>query len=368
MEHATPKQYMDIGGKTLLRHTIDRFTDIIPEQNIRVIIDANHRTLYQNSVTGLNLLNPCIGSNSRKNSIYNGLKSFSNLKDDDIILVHDAARPFIDAQDILKLLDNMSNFKAATLCHPVTDTLISIASNTYPDRNQFRAIQTPQAFWYKNLLDAHEHFSGQDHFTDDSALALAFGIDVAYVDGCKSNYKITTQDDLAMAEHLLKGKTMTRTGIGFDVHAFDEMPAKSIRIGGIDIPFSRKLKGHSDADVALHTITDALLGAVAAGDIGDHFPPSDQTYKNMDSAIFLQKAAEIVRNRGGDIINIDLVIMCEEPKIGPYKESIQKRIADILNLPQNAIGVKATTTEKLGFTGRKEGIAAQAVANIEVQR
>lgn len=365
-----PKQYCFLRGKTVLRHTIERFLDIIPPGRIRVIIDPDHAEWYQESVRGLEIADPAYGSNSRKESVYNGLKSFSNLRNQDIILIHDAARPFVDTADLKALLEAMRSSHAATLAHPITDTLIRTDTNDYPDRAILRAIQTPQAFRYETILRAHNHFVGQDHFTDDSSLVSATGETVEFVTGSKNNFKITTQDDFKMAEQIMAYNTVVRTGIGFDVHAFDENSAntQNIRLGGIDIPFPRKLKGHSDADVALHTITDALLGAVAAGDIGDHFPPSDKAYKNMDSGIFLKKAGDIIQERGGEIINIDLVIICEEPKIGPHKDAIQKRVAEILDIAPDKISIKATTTEQLGFTGRKEGIAAQAVANVEVPR
>ena len=235
------------------------------------------------------------------------------------------------------------------------------------DRTHLRAIETPQGFRYQDLMDAHRRFANEDRFTDDASLVSAFGIDVKLIASGHPNFKITNPEDFAMAEKLLNPKTRSLIGQGFDVHAFDAPgSSQSIRLGGIDIPFGQKLKGHSDADVVLHAITDALLGAIGKGDIGDYFPPSDMQFKNMDSAVFLEKARDMVLEFGATINNIDVTIICEEPKIGPHKDKMIRRIASVLNLEPQQIGIKATTTEGLGFTGRREGIATQAIASVSV--
>jgi len=360
-----PKQYMEIGGKAILRHTLDKFLEMDGLKEVRVIINPEHEGLYRKSVHGLNIGYFISGAKTRKDSIYNGLKALSNKKHKDIVLIHDAARPFFDAQDVRMLLETLQAYKAASLSCSNPNTLFDSSANGYVDRSNMRSILTPQGFHYGTIMAAHEKYLGSDDFTDDTALVKAMGEHVEFINSYAHNFKITTTDDLAMAEALLNNKrTTTRTGLGFDVHAFALEPSQNIRLGGIDIPHSKSLKGHSDADVVLHTITDALLGAVAAGDIGDHFPPSNNDFKNMDSAVFLKKAAEIVANKGGEIINIDVTIMCEAPKIGPHKERMQQRIAEILDVAVDKISIKATTTEKLGFTGRGEGIAAQAVVNV----
>lgn len=362
-----PKQYIEIGGKTILRHTLDKFLKIDGLKEVRVIINPEHERLYRKSVRGLSIGDFISGKKTRKDSIYNGLKALSNKKHEDNVLIHDAARPFFDAQDVLMLLETLRAYKAVSLFCSNPNTLFDSKTNNYIDRTNMRSILTPQGFHYETIMAAHEKYLGSDGFTDDTSLVMAMGEHVEFIDSYAHNFKITTADDLKMAEMLLNDKrTITRTGLGFDVHAFALEPSDSIRLGGIDIPHSKSLKGHSDADVVLHTITDALLGTIAAGDIGDHFPPSNNDFKNMDSAVFLEKAAKIVVNRGGEIVNVDVTIMCEAPKIGPHKERMRQRIAKILDVDLGKISIKATTTEKLGFTGRGEGIAAQAVANVSV--
>ena len=213
------------------------------------------------------------------------------------------------------------------------------------------------------IQKAHERFKGQN-FTDDTGLVSEMGIAVKIVQGSPFNIKITMPEDMIMAERNLAPRPrVPRTGIGFDVHAFGDA-SPSIRIGGIDIPHTHKLKGHSDADVLLHAITDALYGAIADGDIGSHFPPSNPAYKGKDSSFFLEEAVKAVKSKDGKIIHIDSVIMCEAPKIGPHRELIQHRIADMIGLSPSRVSIKATTTEELGFTGRREGIAAQAIVTV----
>lgn len=363
-----PKQYMNIAGKTILRHTIERFLKIEGLKELRVIINPDHEELYHKSVQGVDVGEYIVGSKDRKNSVYNGLMFFSDLHPKEKILIHDAARPFFDSGDIRTLLEVLQSKKAASLVCGNPNTLFDSQQNSYVDRANMCSILTPQGFHYETIMAAHKKYHGIDGFTDDTSLVMAMGEPVEFIDSYAHNFKITTQDDLEMAEALLNNKrTITRTGLGFDVHAFALEPSDSVRLGGIDIPHPKSLKGHSDADVVLHTITDALLGAVAAGDIGDHFPPSNNDFKDMDSVVFLEKSADIVRAKGGEIVNIDITIMCEAPKIGPHKEQMRDNIARILELDVDKISIKATTTEKLGFTGRREGIAAQAVANVSVE-
>lgn len=362
MGEGLPKQYRPLCGKPILRHTIEQFLECPGLQTLKVIINPDHEELYAEAVRGLDLLPPIHGSNSRKNSIYNGLKSFSNIQDKDIIVLHDAVRPFVRVDNIADSVRAACEYRAATLALPVPDTLRR--GGDYVDRDGLYAIQTPQAFEYGLIVEAHEKAAEQD-FTDDSALVEALGVKVHLVPGDRMNFKITTQDDFDMAEQVMMAKyNDIRTGQGFDVHAFDAEKPGPLRIGGIDIPHGHALKGHSDADVALHAITDAILGALGEGDIGQHFPPSDNAYKDMDSAIFLEKTMEIAARKNAILKNIDLTIICEAPKIGPYADAMKARIAEILHLTSDRINVKATTTEQLGFTGRGEGIAAQAIATL----
>ena len=366
-----PKQYQTIAGKTILRHTIEQFMHCPGIQSLCVVIDPAHTALYARAVEGLDLLEPVFGSDSRKSSIYNGLKSFYNLKNEEIILIHDAARPFIGHDEILTLVAEMQNIEAATLGIPVADTMRRSDDNENAgpvvDRQGLWAIQTPQAFRYGTIMAAHQKVGGdaETPYTDDSMLVSAAGVDVAIIKGHKRNFKITTADDLELARALIGARQQweTRSASGYDVHAFAE-DGDHVVLGGVQIPSDRSLKGHSDADVGLHAITDALLGTIAAGDIGTHFPPSDPQWKGADSGLFLEHAIQLVREKGGEIRHIDLTLICEMPKIGPYRPAMTERIAKICGITPDRVSVKATTTEGLGFTGRSEGIAAQAMATI----
>ena len=362
-----PKQYMDINGKPVLRHTIERFMNLPHLQSVRVIINSEHFNHYRKAVHGLNLEPHIIGSNSRKSSINNGLKSFTKAQHDETILIHDAARPLIKQQDILNLLAKLEEdgVDAASLATPVSDTLYSDRQSTTVERDHLWAIQTPQAFKIADIIAAHEKFANDDSFTDDASMFRAMNKKVTLVPSSRQNIKITTHEDLETARKLMSNQTTTRTAQGFDVHAFaTESTDKPLILGGIAIPHDRALTGHSDADVVLHAITDALLGSINQGDIGTHFPPSDNQWKDAASHIFLEHAAKLLRNDGGTIEFIDVTIIAEAPKIGVHREAMQQKIADILNISSKLVSIKATTTEKLGFTGRKEGIACQALATV----
>lgn len=355
-----PKQFIKIAGKTVLQHTIDTFKNIEGLQHISVVLNSQENIEQQNDFI------TCVGGKTRKDSVYSGIQSLSHLKPDDIVLIHDAARPFIKADDIEKLLSAMSKEKAATLAMPVADTL-RYKNQTQIDRNSLWALQTPQAFQYEIIKKAHEQADPLKEYTDDTSIVHAQGHKIEFVECGRHNFKITTPQDLEMAKQILETYE-TRIGQGFDVHAFDDTPTETIRLCGIDIPHNRTLKGHSDADVGLHTLTDAILGAIGEGDIGLHFPPSDNTFKDMDSAVFLEHAMALLREKGGQLINADLTIICEAPKIGKHRTAITKRMADIMGVSENCLNIKATTTEKLGFTGRSEGIAAQAVVSASLPK
>lgn len=355
-----PKQYLSMGGKPILRRTIEAFLACSDLRELRVVIDPAHRELYENAVLGLDLPPPVAGGSERNISIFNGIKSFSNLKYEDIILLHDAARPMIGSFAIHDVVTAVLNHDAATLAVPVTDT-IKYENGLYADRKGLWAIQTPQGFRYGLIKTAHEQASPDAAPTDDTVLVAAMGHEIAFVPGSRSNIKITTAEDLVIAEKLL-GAAETRTGSGFDVHAFTD--GNHVRLCGIDIPHRHALAGHSDADVMLHALTDALLGAIGAGDIGQHFPPSDPQWKGCDSGVFVQEAIRLVAARGGKIVNIDLTLICETPKIGPYRDAMRQRTAKLCGIGAERVNIKATTTERLGFTGRNEGIAAQAIANV----
>jgi 2-C-methyl-D-erythritol 4-phosphate cytidylyltransferase/2-C-methyl-D-erythritol 2,4-cyclodiphosphate synthase len=370
----TPKQYHTILGKSVIRHTLEHFQSHPNCTQCYIVINPDDADLYHDAVSGLSIPSYIEGSTTRKLSVIKGLESLSHLKSEDVVLIHDAARPCITQSEISALAEAAHKHKAASLATPVADTL-KIAESKIIERSQSRAnlwsLQTPQGFHYGLIIDAHKKAHDGDA-TDDTSLVQDLGYKVTLVEGRRSNIKITTQDDLIMAQAIIAQQTATsqetRTGLGYDVHAFEtsENSHGTLRLCGIDIPHELALKGHSDADVGLHTITDALYGAIGTGDIGTHFPPSDNSFKNMDSAVFLKHACNMIKELGGRIINIDLTLICEAPKIGPYREAILKRLSDIMNLSQSRISIKATTSEKLGFTGRKEGIAAQAVANVSI--
>lgn len=359
-----PKQYQKIGDNIVLNHTIKQFLLCNGLNQIRLVCDPDHVKWSEQTVHDFGLPTPSSSGKDRKSSVYNGLQSFINLKNEEIILIHDAARPFIGVEEIEALVKAVNKSGAATLAIPVSDTLRQ--AGTIVNREGMWAIQTPQGFHYGLIQKAHNEFRDRADFTDDASLVMALGHDVELVPGKRENFKITTMDDLKMAEKMMNtAQIEVRTGLGFDVHAFDPQKPGPIRLGGVDIPFEMSLSGHSDADVGLHAITDALLGAIAAGDIGQHFPPSDPQWKGADSAVFLKHAVDLVTAKNGFITLIDLTFMCEAPKIGPAREAMQRAIASITGLSPDRISIKATTTEKLGFTGRGEGIAAQALATVQ---
>jgi 2-C-methyl-D-erythritol 4-phosphate cytidylyltransferase/2-C-methyl-D-erythritol 2,4-cyclodiphosphate synthase len=358
-----PKPYISINNFKILRYSIEKFIKFKDLKSLQVIIHPDHSDLYHEAVKGLDLPPPITGSTSRKKSVYNGLCSFSESDASDTVLIHDAARPLVQAEDIQNLLGAMTKTEAATLACPVSDTLYR--SGETVDRDGLWAIQTPQAFKIGALKKAHEKFKDDEGFTDDAGLMRAMGYQVEIVPASRINFKITTAEDLKMAEALLQQQKQTRTASGFDVHAFEKAPTgRRFMLGGLEIDHDVALSGHSDADVILHAVTDALLGTINAGDIGTHFPPSDPLWKDADSALFLKEAGKMLMDKGGIISLLDITVMAETPKIGPHREAMQHRIADILKISPQLVSIKATTTEGLGFTGRKEGIACQALATI----
>ncbi|KLK92211.1 2-C-methyl-D-erythritol 4-phosphate cytidylyltransferase [Microvirga vignae] len=373
-----PKQYRLLGGKPVLTRTLEAF---VGQQRIKkalVVIHPDDQHLYQECVTALpagyaDLLLPvAYGGETRQDSVRNGLEALSGLAPRHV-LIHDAARPFVDVSLIDRTLGAVLIWGAVVPGIAVTDTIKVIGPQgevvSTPDRASLRAVQTPQAFDFAPLLTAHRKAAsdGFRNFTDDGALAEWAGLPVHVFPGDIGNVKLTHTTDFAEAERRLKGSTMTyvtRLGTGFDVHAFGD--GDHVWLGGIKIPHDRGVVAHSDGDVILHALTDALLGALADGDIGTHFPPSDPQWRSASSDRFLAHAAGLVRNRGGVIDHLDATLLCEKPRLGPYREAMRKRIAEICSLRLDQVSLKATTTEKLGFTGRGEGIAAQAAATIRL--
>jgi 2-C-methyl-D-erythritol 4-phosphate cytidylyltransferase/2-C-methyl-D-erythritol 2,4-cyclodiphosphate synthase len=362
-----PKQYRRLGGVPLLRHSLETFCGHARVAHVRVVIHPDDRALYDEAAHGLRALPPVAGGAERQDSVRLGLESLEGLAPDRV-LIHDAARPFIDAATIDRTIDALDRGNGALVAVPVVDTLKragadgATSAGTVDRAGLWRA-QTPQGFRYAVILAAHRAQAG-GRLTDDAAVAEQAGIAITLVPGSEDNFKVTTEDDLRRAERLLAAGGMFRTGMGFDVHAFG--PGDHVWLCGIKLPFGRGLVGHSDADVALHALTDALLGALGAGDIGGHFPDSDPQWKGASSDRFLAHAAGLVRARRGAIVNVDVTVICEAPRLRPHNAAMVARVAEILGVPADRVSVKATTTEKLGFTGRGEGIAAQAVATIRL--
>lgn len=362
-----PKQYHDLAGRMVLRHTLAAFATNPEIDAVRAVIHPDDRQLYDIAASGLALLEPVSGGASRQDSVRLGLESLADLAPERV-LIHDAARPFIDAGTIGRVIAALISHPAALPVVPVADTLKrgkdGFVSDTISRESLFRA-QTPQGFRFNDILAAHKAVIGEE-LTDDAAVAERAGLPVALVAGAEDNVKITTAADLERARRLFEGAGEIRTATGYDVHRFG--PGNGVWLCGELVPHQAGLLGHSDADVGLHALTDALLGAISAGDIGHHFPPSEPRWKGAASDQFLAHAASLVAARGGRIVNVDVTLICERPKVGPHRARMAARLAEILKIDQGRVSVKATTTEGLGFTGRAEGIAAQASASVWLPR
>lgn len=357
-----PKQYRKIAGRAILAQAIDNLLAHPAIDTVQVVIADGHQTLYQEAIGDRTLPPPVIGGIFRRDSVINGLK-VAHDRGYKQVLIHDAARPFLPKTVIDRLLEALKTDKAAIPVLPVIDTLIDQKTEAV-DRTLFHRVQTPQAFDLETVIAAHQAWTGSDEPTDDAQVVRAFGKKIALVTGDRLLEKLTYPADFAVAEAQMTEKMISVCGSGFDVHCFEA--GDHIMLGGIKIPHDRGLAGHSDADVALHALTDALLGAISEGDIGTHFPPSDPQWKGANSTQFLEYAVELAKKAGAIIDHADVTVICEAPKVGPYRPAMRKHIAQILGLPEQRVSIKATTTEKLGFTGRKEGIAAQAVTSIRL--
>lgn len=364
----TPKQYRTISGEPLLRLTLKTFADHPRIDAVRAVIHPDDQPLFRRAAESLDILPPVHGGETRQESGYNGLVSVEEF-DPEFVLIQDAARPFTDAATIDRVIDALAESPAALAAMPLSDTIkradaAGCVAGTVDREGLWRA-QTPQGFRYRAILEAHRDLAGQS-LTDDAAVAEAAGLPVALVKGSEDNIKVTTAEDFARAERIARGAGAEaadlRVGFGYDVHRFEA--GDHVVLCGVQIPHTAKLRGHSDADAGLHAITDAILGALADGDIGDHFPPGDARWRDADSSVFLEAAAEKVRARGGAIRHIDATLICETPKIGPHRDAMRTRVAKICGIDPGRVSVKATTTEGLGFAGREEGIAAQAVATL----
>jgi len=357
-----PKQYHKIGNKTVLRRTLEATithptigqTIIVVAKDDALIADTAHDTPNTSIVTG---------GQTRTQSVKAGLKALAD-NPPDIVLIHDAARPFVTHSLISALIEALAHSDAAVPVLPIVDAVKSFDAQTIGtdvDRNTLRRVQTPQVFRFDKISAAMSLTKGRS-YADDIAVALQAGLTIMTVPGDPNNIKLTYPADFETARRMVMGGTYTATGSGFDVHRITE--GDSLFLCGVEIQAGFSLLGHSDADVGLHALTDAILGALSEGDIGDHFPPSDPKWKDARSDQFLKFASERVSLRGGSISHVDVTLICEKPKVKQYRADMRSEVAKILNLDLSRISVKATTTEQLGFTGRGEGIAAQATATV----
>jgi 2-C-methyl-D-erythritol 4-phosphate cytidylyltransferase/2-C-methyl-D-erythritol 2,4-cyclodiphosphate synthase len=368
---AYPKQYRTLNGAPILRDSVRAFAAHPEVDLVQPVIHADDAARFKAATDGLNLATPVSGGVTRQGSVRAGLEALE-ARAPAIVLVHDAARPFVSDALVSRAIAAAQTHGAAIPALPVTDTVKLVDAQGIVtatlDRAHLRTVQTPQAFAFPALLDAHRRAAaaGREDFSDDAALAEWAGLKVSVFDGEKGNVKMTTADDFTRAEaELAASLTDIRTGIGYDIHAFED-GGDHVWLGGIKIAHTRKLSGHSDADVALHALVDAILGALADGDIGVHFPPSDETWRGASSDRFLKFAIERVKSRGGMVAHLDVAIVCEAPKINPRRDEMRARIAEIAGVSLDRVGVKATTNEKLGAIGNGQGIAAYATATIRL--
>ena len=358
-----PKQYRAIGGKPVLRWSVETALAHPDIDAVQVVIAPDHAAFCADALAGLDLLPPVDGGSTRQASVHRALRAVA-IHQPRKVLIHDAARPFVSPQIISGVCAALDEHDGAIPAIAVADTLKHVEqgsiTRTLPRDGVFSA-QTPQGFRFNAILSAHDAAAGKE-FTDDAAIAEGAGLSVVTVPGSRMNFKLTTQEDFVTAEMLLSSRASARTGSGFDVHRF--CAGDHVWLCGVRVPHDHGLEGHSDADVGLHALTDAILGAAALGDIGQHFPPTEPRWKGAASHLFLSHAASLLRDRGGEISNVDVTIICERPKVAPHREVMARRIAEILAIDIGRVSVKATTTEGLGFTGRREGIAAQATATV----
>ena len=365
-----PKQYRLVAGKPVIARCLDAILTGFPGADIWPVVSDVHRPLFEASTEGYALRPATPGGATRQASVRHGLQAMQ-VDAPDIVFIHDAARPFIPASVLQRLAAAFEDpaLDGAAPALRLVDSLRladdrQYALSSQPRENLWR-IQTPQAFRYPHILDAHVTTPDNASISDDFSVSGAKGGRLLLIEGSESSFKITTQDDLAKAEAtVFAALGDIRTGTGFDVHAFCE--GDHVMLCGIRVPHTHALDGHSDADVALHALTDAILGSVGAGDIGRHFPPSDAKWRGQSSDLFLRHAVALLTQKGGSVANVDVTIICEAPRVGPHCEAMSQRVADLLATSPSRVNIKATTTERLGFTGRREGIAAMATATVRL--
>jgi len=365
-----PKQYRTIGGQTVIFRAMQAFCSHPEVGTVQPVVNPDDIAIFGDAVASLRYATPANGGATRQASVHAGLEALADDKPD-IVLIHDAARPFVTQAVISRAIDAAGRTGAAVPAVAVTDTVKQVSDSGdvtgTPERARLRIAQTPQAFRYDVILEAHRRAArdGRSDFTDDAALAEWAGLTVATFEGDAANMKLTTPEDFVREEARLGAMLGDiRTGTGYDVHAFGD--GDHVMICGVRVPHNKGFLAHSDGDVGLHALVDAILGALADGDIGSHFPPSDPKWKGASSDRFLKYAVERVTARGGRVANLEVTMICERPKIGPLRETMRARIAEISGVDISRIAVKATTSERLGFTGREEGIAATASATIRL--
>ena len=359
----TPKQFRLLAGKSVLARAVDALASHPQVNAVRIVIGADQHELARAALGSRDVGDVIVGGATRADSVRAGLDASPP---EGIVLIHDAARPFCPHEVIDRLLAALDDADGAVPVLDVADTLARGRGSIegMVDRTALLRVQTPQAFHVEDLRYALAE-AGRSSATDESSVMVAAGLKVATVEGDEMLDKLTTPADFARAEQRLTARMTVRIGTGFDVHAF--AGTGPIMMGGVEIAHERGLAGHRDADVVLHALTDALLGAAGEGDIGQHFPPSDPQWKDASSDRFLGHAAALIRDRGGLIDHVDCTVVAEEPKVAPHRDAMRAKVAEILGLPISAVSIKATTTESLGFTGRREGIAAQAIATIRLE-
>jgi 2-C-methyl-D-erythritol 4-phosphate cytidylyltransferase/2-C-methyl-D-erythritol 2,4-cyclodiphosphate synthase len=365
-----PKQYRSIGGQTVIFRAMAPFCRHGEISAVQPVLNPDDMAMFNEAVQGLQHAPAAMGGATRQASVHAGLEALASQRPD-VVLIHDAARPFVSAALISRAIEAASVTGAAIPAIPVADTIKLVGGSgnveATPERARLRIAQTPQGFGFDVILEAHRRAAreGREDFTDDAALAEWAGLTVATFEGDAANMKLTTPEDFIREEARLASLLGDiRTGTGYDVHAFGE--GDHLTICGVRVPYNRGFLAHSDGDVGLHALVDAILGALADGDIGSHFPPSDMKWKGAASDKFLKYAVDRVTARGGRIANLEVTLICERPKIGPLREVMRARIAEITGLDIARVAVKATTSERLGFTGREEGIAATACATVRL--
>lgn len=375
MGSAVPKPYIDMGGETLLRRSIKAFLGHPDIDGVRVVIRREHHAMYKKSAENLNMFACVVGGETRQASVRKGLESLIYANPEKV-LVHDVARPMVSKALITNVLKAIKPGCAVVPCLPVTDTVRRMEDGAAPitvPRDNLYTIQTPQGFMYDELKVLHEQYENTP-VTDDAALFEKDGKGIIRVQGEANNIKVTQDEDIIQMQTAMGLLYETRTGMGYDVHALKphrpdtQASRQTITLCGVKIPHTHYLEGFSDADVGLHAAVDAILGGISAGDIGQHFPQDDPTWQGADSSRFLMHAYQLLKHRGGELTHLDITLLCEKPKISHYRIQMRNHIAGLLKVSEDRVSIKATTTEKLGFTGRSEGIAAQAVATVKLPR